>query len=274
VVAAIPTGVVSFRFSDVEGSTGLWQTDTAGMAELAVGLHDEAAIVLGRAEATPFDVDSINPRGPRLEAMTGELRESLGERFDVLRAEGAAISADDCLVLARDWLIGWRRSTGSSELLLLTTRRSDLRPPDAGVRAHQGGAAFVFDFGEEFPQLAAESDEETGVFVGSCTSQHPEVRVQGQPGLPRQGSADDAPGLFGIDEVGPDVLHSVDSPAEESGLSRLDEEPKYPVSVAESCQQGAFVDEDGGEGGVVLAMRIELHLCLVGGDRWSSRDPR
>lgn len=80
--------------------------DAAADALLAVGLHDEAAIVLGRAEATPFDVDSINPREPRLEAMTGELRESLGERFDVLRAEGAAMSADHCLGLARDWLIG------------------------------------------------------------------------------------------------------------------------------------------------------------------------
>jgi hypothetical protein len=38
--------------------------------------------------------------------MTGELRESLGERFDVLRAEGAAMSADHCLGLVRDWLIG------------------------------------------------------------------------------------------------------------------------------------------------------------------------
>lgn len=142
------------------------------------------------------------------------------------------------------------------------------------MRAHQGGVAFVFDFGEEIPQLAAESDEETGESVGSRMSQRSEVRVRRQAGLLRQGSGDDAPYLFGVGEVGPHVLHSVDSPAEESGLSHLDEEPKFPVSVAKSCQQHAFVDEDGGEGGVVLAVRIELHLCLVGGDRWSSRDPR
>ena len=39
-VAATPTGTVTFLFTDIEGSTRLWETDAAGMRD-ALARHDE-----------------------------------------------------------------------------------------------------------------------------------------------------------------------------------------------------------------------------------------
>ena len=60
--AELPTGVVTFLLSDIEGSSGLWERDPDGMA-CALELHDE---LIGRAvEATRRSSAEVQRRGRR-----------------------------------------------------------------------------------------------------------------------------------------------------------------------------------------------------------------
>ena len=80
----LPTGVVTFVLTDIEGSTGLWETDPEGMA-VALELHDElvarsAESGGGRLLKTKGEGDStvtVFPRASDAVASTVELRDLL-----------------------------------------------------------------------------------------------------------------------------------------------------------------------------------------------------
>lgn len=86
-VANIPTGTVSFLFTDVEGSTRLWESDSDGMAA-SLALHDEIM------------------RGV-IEAQRGHVFSTAGDAFAVaFGSVGAAVAAATTIqlqLLGADW---------------------------------------------------------------------------------------------------------------------------------------------------------------------------
>jgi len=81
--------------------------DAAAEVLCAAGLDSEAAVVLGRAVATEFPVETIFPREPRHDAMRSLLLERLGdEETRRLMADGEAMTVDACIEQAKAWLAG------------------------------------------------------------------------------------------------------------------------------------------------------------------------
>jgi predicted ATPase/class 3 adenylate cyclase len=86
-VATVPTGVISFLFTDVEGSTRLWESDPEGMAA-SLALHDEI-------------MRSV------IESLRGHIFSTAGDAFAVAFASvGAAVAASTSIqlqLLEADW---------------------------------------------------------------------------------------------------------------------------------------------------------------------------
>jgi hypothetical protein len=79
--------------------------DAAAEVLCAAGLNSEAAVVLGRAVATDFPIETIFPR--RHDAMRSLLLERLGdEETRRLMADGEAMTVDACIEQAKAWLAG------------------------------------------------------------------------------------------------------------------------------------------------------------------------
>ena len=85
--ATIPTGVVSFLFTDVESSTRLWESDPDGMAA-SLALHDQT-------------MRSV------IESRCGHIFSTAGDAFAVafasVRAAVAASSAIQLGLMSADW---------------------------------------------------------------------------------------------------------------------------------------------------------------------------
>jgi len=81
--------------------------DAAAEVLCAAGLDSEAAVVLGRAVATEFPVETLFPREPRHDAMRSLLLERLGDgETRRLMADGEAMTVDACIEQAKAWLAG------------------------------------------------------------------------------------------------------------------------------------------------------------------------
>jgi hypothetical protein len=82
--------------------------DAVAKVTHGAGDNEIAARVLGCAEKVPFDVETVLPRASVLEELAAKLDEALGTtRFEVLRAEGAALEPRELLTQARLWLLGY-----------------------------------------------------------------------------------------------------------------------------------------------------------------------
>jgi class 3 adenylate cyclase/WD40 repeat protein/tRNA A-37 threonylcarbamoyl transferase component Bud32 len=92
--AALPTGVVTFCFSDIEGSTALWEADPVAMAEALVR-HDELI------------TDCVEARGGRLIESMGE-GDSTVSVFDSAPAALEAALAATRALAAEPWPGGFR----------------------------------------------------------------------------------------------------------------------------------------------------------------------
>jgi WD40 repeat protein/class 3 adenylate cyclase/tRNA A-37 threonylcarbamoyl transferase component Bud32 len=104
---ALPTGVVTFVVSDVEGSTALWDSDPATMAQALVR-HDELI------------TDAVQAHGGRLIAAMGEGDSTVSAFNSAPAAVAAALDANRALE-AEEWPDGFRIAarfalhTGESE---------------------------------------------------------------------------------------------------------------------------------------------------------------
>jgi len=79
--------------------------DTAAEVLLAMGRDREAAVVLGRSRATPFDVDTVLPREPVLDRLQEQLTARLGAgTLAESMAKGADASSEEILERAVAWL--------------------------------------------------------------------------------------------------------------------------------------------------------------------------
>jgi predicted ATPase/class 3 adenylate cyclase len=80
--------------------------DTAATVLTALERFEEAAFVLGCAQRTPFEVQTVLPRSARLDRVRAELAEALpAEAFDRAWNEGAETAPLECLARARSWLV-------------------------------------------------------------------------------------------------------------------------------------------------------------------------
>ncbi len=103
-VAAVIDSMPILPMKEVAGPRTL---DAAAEVLCAAGLDSQAAVVLGRAVATEFPVETIFPREPRHDAMRSLLLDRLGDaETRRLMADGEALTVDACLSQARTWLAG------------------------------------------------------------------------------------------------------------------------------------------------------------------------
>ncbi len=136
--AALPTGVMTFCLSDIEGSTALWESDPAAMAEALVR-HDE--IIAAQVEA----------RGGRFLKSMGE-GDSTVSVFESARHALAAAVAATHVLQQEDWPGGMRLAvrfglhTGEAE-----RRGADYFGPTLNLAARLRGQA---DGGQVFVSAA------------------------------------------------------------------------------------------------------------------------
>ena len=79
--------------------------DAAVEVLLASGEEEAAAVVFGRARATPFEVDTVLPRDEVLDELQQTLESKLGSTtLRTLMAEGAATEPDEALARIVDML--------------------------------------------------------------------------------------------------------------------------------------------------------------------------